>query len=303
MDSNIRGSIPRYKKALIIILAYYALVLSLLSYASSSAELERLFDSGKYLTPLIPFYNRWTQLALIFLVITPISALIGALIGGYFLGPVLLFIRKIILGPKILCGIQERPRPPTFDKISRAYFPALMAVSINFVILFSAPQIFELIVNEEAMGYMSGFIVLLMFTTGTGTLVFSPTWFLTDAGIVYSNKEKVAGTDQPVEIRTVGGRFTDFLRGYAGIGVVFSYLQFLIIYFSETAISILNPTALIGTLVFFFGFPVFIFIAVLPSLIILDVTKEHRVHFVRKIAEKMAITEFLEVSLEKVNRR
>lgn len=303
MDSNIRGSIPRYKKALIIILAYYALVLSLLSYASSSAELERLFDSGKYLTPLIPFYNRWTQLALIFLVITPISALIGALIGGYFLGPVLLFIRKIILGPKILCGIQERPRPPTFDKISRAYFPALMAVSINFVILFSAPQIFELIVNEEAMGYMSGFIVLLMFTTGTGTLVFSPTWFLTDAGIVYSNKEKVAGTDQPVEIRTVGGRFTDFLRGYAGIGVVFSYLQFLIIYFGETAISILNPTALIGTLVFFFGFPVFIFIAVLPSLIILDVTKEHRVHFVRKIAEKMAITEFLEVSLEKVNRR
>ena len=221
----------------------------------------------------------------------------------YFLGPVLLFTRKIILGSKILCGIQERPQPTTFDKISRAYFPALMALSINFVILFSAPQIFELIVNKEAMGYMSGFIVLLMFTTGTGTLVFSPTWFLTDAGIIYSNKEKVAGKDQPVEVRTVGGRFTDFLRGYAGIGVVFSYLQFLIVYFSETAISILNLTALIGTLVFFFGFPVFIFIAMLPSLIILDVTREHRIHSIRKIAEKIAITEFLEVSLEKVNRR
>jgi len=108
MDLKIGRLLPRYKKALIIILAYYVLVLFLLSYASSSAELERLFDSGKYLTPLLPFYNQWTQLTLIFLVITPISALIGALIGGYFLGPVLLFIRKIILGPKILCGIQER---------------------------------------------------------------------------------------------------------------------------------------------------------------------------------------------------
>jgi hypothetical protein len=293
----------RYKKPLILIFAYYVLVLFLLSYASSSAELESLFDSGEYLTPLIPFHNRWIQMELIFLVFAPISSLIGAVIGGYFLGPVLLFTRKIVLGSKIFCGIQERPQPQIFDKISRAYFPALMALSINFIILFSAPQIFEIIVNPEAMGYMSGFIVLLMFTTGIGTLFFSPTWFLSDAGIVYSNKKKVAGTDQPVEVRTIGGRFTDFLRGYAGIGVVFSYIQFLIVYFNETTISILNPAELIGTLVFFFGFPVFIFIAILPSLIILDVTKEHRIRFVRTVAEKMGITEFLEVSIEKVNLR
>ena len=123
------------------------------------------------------------------------------------------------------------------------------------------------------------------------------------SGIVYSNKKNVAGTDQPVEVRTIGGRFTDFLRGYAGIGVVFSYIQFLIVYFNETTISILNPGELIGTLVFFFGFPAFIFIAILPSLIILDVTKEHRIRFVRTVAEKMEITEFLEVSIEKVNLR
>ena len=303
MDSNLRGLIIRYKKPLILIFAYYVLVLFLLSYASSSAELESLFDSGKYLTPLIPLHNRWTQIALIFLIFAPISSLIGAVIGGYILGPTLLFTRKFILGPKILCGIQNRPQSQTFDKISRAYFPALMALSINFIILFSAPQIFELIVNPEAMGTMSAFIVLLMFTTGIGTLFFSPTWFLSDAGIVYSNKKKVEGTDQPVEVRTVGGRFTDFLRGYAGIGIVFSYIQFLIIYFSETGISVLNTTELFGTLVFFFGFPAFIFIAILPSLIILDLAKEHRIRFVRKVAKKMAITEFLEVSIEKVNQR
>ena len=205
MNSNLRERILRYKKPLIIIFVYFVLVLFLLGYASSSAELENLFESRKYLTPLIPIYNRWTQMAIIFLVLSPISALIGTLIGGYVIGPVLLFIRKFVLGPKIICGIQERPPSPTFDKISRAYFPALMALTINFLILFSAPQVFELIVNAEAMGYMSGFIVLLMFTTGIGTLFFSPTWFLKDAGIVYSNKKKAAGTDQPVEVRTIGG--------------------------------------------------------------------------------------------------
>jgi len=90
-----------------------------------------------------------------------------------------------------------------------------MTLSINFIILFSAPQIFELIVNAETMGYMSGFIVLLMFTTGLGTLVFAPTWFLTDAGIVYSNEKKVLGKDQPVEIRTVYVRFSCVSPGYS----------------------------------------------------------------------------------------
>jgi FMN-dependent NADH-azoreductase len=38
-------------------------------------------------------------------------------------------------------------------------------------------------------------------------------------------------------------------------------------------------------------------------LIILDVMKDHRIRFIRKIAEKMGITEFLEISVETVNRR
>ena len=71
-----------------------------------------------------------------FLDIRPISSLIGAVIGGYILGPRLLFTRKFILGPKILYGIQDRPQSQTFDKISRAYFPALMALSIKSI----APQ-------------------------------------------------------------------------------------------------------------------------------------------------------------------
>lgn len=301
--------VSKYRKALIIILVYYVLLLGLLSYFNLS---ETYSERGPYFSPLIPSNDQYVEVALILLVFAPISALVGGLIGGYFLAPVILFIHKRLLGSKMFYGIQNRPQPQTFKKVMRGYYPALLAINISSMIIFSAPWILDLILNKELMElgglvhtqvYVPGFLVLLMFTMGLGTLVFSPTWFLTDAGIVYSNEKKVRDKDQPVEIRTVGGRFTDFLRGYAGIGVVFSYLQFLILYFSETAISILNPTEQIGTLVFFFGFPAFIFIAIIPSLIILDVMKDHRIRFIRKIAEKMGITEFLEISVETVNRR
>jgi hypothetical protein len=237
--------------------------------------------------------------------------LIGGLIGGYFVAPTFLFIHKKILGKKLLYGIQDRPQPQTFKKMMRGYYPALLAVNVNSIILFSAPWILDLILNKELMElgglvytmiYVPGFLVLLMFTIGLGTLVFSPTWFLTDAGIVYSNEERVAGTDQPVEGRTVGGRFTDFLRGYAGIGVVFSYIQFLSVYISEQVIPP-NPTDVIIFLVFFLGLPIFLLIAVIPSLILLDITREHRIRFVRNFAAKMEITDFVEISFEKVNRR
>jgi len=111
----------------------------------------------------------------------------------------------------------------------------------------------------------------------------------------------VAETDQPVEGRAVGGRFTDFLRGYAGLGVVFSYLQFLSVYVSEQIIPS-NPIDIIVFLMFFLGLPIFLLIAVIQSLITLDIMREGRIRFVRNFAEKMGITDFVEISFEKVNQ-
>jgi hypothetical protein len=54
-------------------------------------------------------------------------------------------------------------------------------------------------------------LFLLMFTIALSMLIFSPGWFLIDAGIVYSTEEQVRGTDRPVEGRTVGGVFNDYL--------------------------------------------------------------------------------------------
>jgi len=308
MDLKIERLIWRYRKALIIIIAYYVLLLGLLIYFNFS---ETYSTRGKYFSPLIPSNDQYVEVGLILLVFAPISALVGGLIGGYFLAPVFLFIHKNILGSKMLYGIQNRPQPQTFKKMMRGYYPSLLAVNISSIIIFSAPWIFDLILNKELMElggpvhtqiYVPGFLVLLMFTMGLGTLVFSPTWFLIDAGIVYSNEERVAGTDQPVEGRAVGGRFTDFLRGYAGIGVIFSYIQFLSIYISQQQIIPPNPVDVAVFLMFFFGLPIFLLIAVIPSLIILDITKEHRIRFVRNFAEKMGITDFVKVSFEKIKQ-
>lgn len=303
--------VSRYKRALIIILVYYVLLLCLSYYVRSN----ELFDDPIYLTPFVPSNDMYVQVNLILLVFVPVSALIGGLLGGYFLAPIFLFLHKKIFGSKYSYWIQESPKSQTFGTMSRGYFPALLTININSIMLFSIPWIINLILNQEFQEraliygsvysnyYIPGFLVLLIFTISLGTLVFSPTWFLTDAGIMYSNKKKVARNDQLIEVRTVGGRFTDYLRGYAGIGVALSYLQFLLSYMDEIGGPILaNPINLIAFLLFFFGIPIFLLITILPSLIFFDLIKERRLRFIRNIAEKMGIADFVEISLEKVNR-
>lgn len=111
---------------------------------------------------------------------------------------------------------------------------------------------------------------------------------------------RVSGTDELVECRTVGGRFTDFLRGFAGLGVVFSYIQFLLVFISEQIIPS-NPMDIIVFAVLFFGLPIFMIISVIPSLIILNVMKERRIRFVRDVAKRMGISDFVKISFEKIS--
>jgi hypothetical protein len=204
MDLNIKPFL-KYKRAIMIILVYYLFFLSLTIFFNSSETYANPTPTN--LTPLIPINNLYIEVALIFLVLAPTSALIGGLMGGYILTPVFIFIHKKILGSNLLYGIQERPQPQTFKKISRGYYPALFSVNLNSIVLFSVPWILEFLLNKELVElggltystlYVPGFLVLVMFTIGFGALVFSPIWFLTDAGIVYSNQVRVSGTDEPV---------------------------------------------------------------------------------------------------------
>jgi hypothetical protein len=310
MDWNIRAFILKYKRALVIVLMNYVLLAGIYVYfASSETFIADPWVRG--FTPLIPSNDINVEVILILLVYAPISAFIGGLIGGYLVAPIFLFIHKNILGSKFIYGIQDLPQPKTLRKINRGYFPSLLAININSIVLFSAQWILNFILNKEFLEleggiyttiYVPAFLVLLMFTVGLGTLVFSPTWFLTDAGIVYSNEDRVAGTDEPVEVRAVGGRFTEFVRGYAGLGVVFSYIQFLSVYISEQAIPP-NPLDLVTFLMFFLGLPIFLLIAVIPSLIIFDIMRRHRTCFIRKFAVKLGITKLVKISFKEVNQK
>ena len=254
MNLKLKRFISKYKTALIIIIAYYVLLLCLSYYVESN----ELFDNPIYLTPIIPSDDMYVQVNLILLIFVPVSALIGGLIGGYLLSPILLFLHRSIFGSRYSYWIQERPKSQNFGAMLQGYFPALLTININSIILFSFPWIIDLILNQEFLEraviygsvytnyYVPGFLVLLMVTISLGTLIFSPTWFLTDAGIIYSNKEKLRGRNKLVEVRTVGGRFTDYLRGYAGIGVALAYLQFLLSYMDELEGAILaNPICLL----------------------------------------------------------
>ena len=73
----------RYKNALIIIILYVGVFLGLTIYFSTSETFQDPFD----LTPLIPSDDLYVEVALIFLAIAPVSALIGGLLGGYILAP------------------------------------------------------------------------------------------------------------------------------------------------------------------------------------------------------------------------
>ena len=126
MDLDSRKFFSKYKSALIVILGYYVLLLCLSYYVSSN----ELFDDPIYLTPLIPSNDMYVQVNLILLVFVPISSVIGGLVGGYLLGPILLFLHKSIFGAKYSYWIQERPKSKTFGAVFRGYFPALLTINI-----------------------------------------------------------------------------------------------------------------------------------------------------------------------------
>ncbi|MFX0062324.1 MAG: hypothetical protein ACFFC7_09075 [Candidatus Hermodarchaeota archaeon] len=65
------------------------------------------------------------EMTLLFLVMWPLSAIIGGVIISYFLAPVFLFIHKKGIGRKMNYSIQERVAPQEFKKPSELFFRPL----------------------------------------------------------------------------------------------------------------------------------------------------------------------------------
>jgi hypothetical protein len=194
----------------------------------------------------------------------------------------------------MIYGIQERPDPRKFKGTFKAIFPSLMA--INFAFMFASdPNITEMIVSSRITTFapLMSFLFLLIITMLISMSLFSPVWFLLDAGIVYTNKKKVEYSRDPIEIRSVGGFYHYTLKGYAGISVIFTYVLFLISIFEYYGSKLHWSVPL--TLI---PFPIVLDILALPSLFILELTVKHRKDFILKYAKKLGISGPLEHALD-----
>jgi len=283
----------KYRKAFQIFFGVEALITLLVIYGLT-------FGQGFDASPLIPFTNVFHEIMFVFIVI-PISSTIGAIIGGYALTPIFLLFHKTIYR-KAIYGIQETNPAKIFKHTLQGYYPGLLAFNISSIILLLVPkfrnQLLTLGMLEEAplvYQYIFENLFLLMFTIALSMFIFSPGWFLIDAGIVYSTEEQVRGTDRPVECRTVGGMFNDYFKGYSGFSIAFSYLQILVVYYGGLmSVERVDIVQLIG----FFGIPVYVILTVIPTFILLDLTRDQRIQYVRRLAAKIGITRVVKIAFE-----
>ena len=280
----------KYSKPIIIYI-FYCIFMIILSITLSK------YFPGLNLTYFLPISDIGIEIGLIFIVILPLSSILGVLIGGYVFAPIFLFTHKRIFGSKVEYGIYNKDFKG-FKFFSESLFSALMA--INLSLLLTTPMIISLSVGSDPDSFiddLTTFLALLMLTIGIASLVFSSTWFLMDSGIFYSNLKRAEDTNKPAEIRSVGRWYGQFLKGYAGVSVIISYVEFMKLFIPQLA-NDLSLAIFIMLLIVFVPLPLVIVIPIIPAFIISDRLKEHRIRYIRKKANKLGITSNVEVNFE-----
>ena len=249
---------------------------------------------------LIPIDDLGFQSAFIFFMIT-ISAIIGGVLMGYLLAPLFLIIHKKLIGRRMIYGIQNRPEPAKFTGNFKSFFPALMAVNFALMITLNLglkdiimSEVYLAIPGNENYWPLIVFVMVLIITTGIAMALFSPVWFLLDAGIVYTNKEKVKDKSDPIELHSVGSWYMGFLKGYAGISVIVSFYTFLV-----EIITVIGEDLHWSGPVLFPLMPFFVIVLSLPAIVILDMTKVRRKKFVLNFARKLGISEEFDIDILK----
>ncbi len=273
----------KYKKALTVYLVYVVLVSSFVIFA--------FLTSGEQMSPLVPGESMGIEVAFIYLIMFTIGAIAGIMLG-YIFGPIFLFVQKKILGRKLVYGIQDRPREKEFKKIVRAFFPALMA--LNFAMILAASPAVESFVapTTESVTAIHPIvvIVMLMFTVIISFALFSGAWFLIDSGLMYTNRDKDAESDKPIETRSVGGFFLTLLHGYAGISVAIGFYELAVYQLPQQT----TFGDMFGVIALLFPVPIFIMIAAIPGVIFLDMFRSQRNFYMRNVAKIYGIKDELE---------
>lgn len=258
----------------------------------------------------IPADDVLAILVLVFLVFIPISGIIGALLGGYVLSPIILFLHKAIYRSKRFYGIQYEFEEKKPSLLKSGFYPVLLAVNLSFIFL--TPEIISAILETDVILEIAitlripVFIrilsqtILLIITFGASIILFSPVWLLKDSGIVFTTKEKLESSNEPILIKSLGEWFQTLLKGYAGIGVVFTYI-FVIYDFSLLFIANLGfPGNMLNipSLFLWLGLPFYLIFSIIPAVIVHDALRKHRVNYVRKVANKIGIQDAAIISFE-----
>jgi hypothetical protein len=84
--------------------------------------------------------------------------------------------------------------------------------------------------------------------------------------------------------------FLHLLQGYAGISIAIGFYEFVISSLEE------NTTLgdLLSALVFMFPIPIFIMIAAIPSIILLDIIRKQMISYMRTVAKIYGIKDYLD---------
>jgi len=304
------NKLSRYKN-LLISYVLYIIFWFVLTYILRNI----LFPDGTpvALTRFIPVDDALIELIMVFVLILPISGIIGTFLGGYILSPLIMVFHKSFYRSSKFYGIQSESNNKKVKLLSPSIYPVLMAINLSFYFL--TPEIISVILDANVISDLTntmkipvflrllGHSILLILTFGASTLLFSPVWLLKDSGIIFTTKEKVENSNEKLLIKSVGEWFQTLLKGYAGIGVILTYTlviyDFITLYISNIGQpgNILN----IPSLILWLGLPFYLIFSTIPAVIVHDLIKKPRIKYIRKIAEKIGIRDNAIVSFELKN--
>lgn len=304
MPNSVKRS--RYRNLIIVFILYCVFWIIVV------AILRRLFKpvAPIALTRFIPLNDVLIELLLIFIFILPISSIIGVILGGYIITPLILLVHKKILGSKMFYGIQSEKNLHTPKLFSKSFFPVLMAINLSF--MFLTPTVmrfileldiiveFDVIAKIPVLTRFFAEVILLMITFGLASMFFSPVWFLKDSGIIYSSRERLKDSDETFMIKSIGDWFQTMLRSYAGIGGIITYVLLIYDFLTNFIEKIGSPGNIfnIPSLILWLGLPLYLTISLIPALIINDLIKKNRVKYIRNLGKKLGIKDKVAITFE-----
>ncbi len=142
--------------------------------------------------------------------------------------------------------------------------------------------------------------ILLMITLGLATMLFSSVWFLKDSGIIFSNKQKIENSTEPIVLRSIGEWFQTILRSYAGIGAIITYIlavnDFIRRFIGNLGLP--GNEFNIPTLILWLGLPLILTVSLVPTVVVNDILKKRRIRYIRNISTKLGIKDPAIISFE-----